>query len=797
MKKQFLSFVALLIISAQLVGQIPSGYYNGAEGKTGAELKTALYNIIKGHTDKGYNYLYTMYTTTDNLPTNKVWDMYSIKADGTADYFYNHSSSDQCGTYNSEADCYNREHTFCDSWLGAASPQRSDAHHIIPTDGYVNNRRSSFPHGKVLSVSWTSSNGSKLGSSDPATGYSGTVFEPIDEFKGDFARMYFYVATRYEDKIAGWVNNGSASLILAGNSYPAYKTWFLNLMLQWHSQDPVSAKEINRNNAIYSYQHNRNPFIDNPDFAELIWEPQSIPVVFTSTPNTSVKIDVPYLYNVTAVASGEETINLSCIEKPTWLTFTVTGNGTATLGGTPTTENLGSHRVELRAQTTENTISQVFYILVYSETASQEYVETFENIPANSSTYSARSWVGDNSISWTATNARTDQTIDTRAICLGQTAGSYVLSQELTNGCSQISFKHQQKFTGSGGTITLYINDIQIGDPISVSTNVQEATFSDIATTGNFTIKLVSNGASRIAIDNLSWNTANENLPPSITSVTQAPQALHVGQAVTIIAEITNDDGSPVVELIWGDSPENMTNTTVMTEDEGLYFSSIFAPTEFSQLSYTITATDNGGLTASSLIYSTEILPNNFPVINSVEILPIEPTNVETVMVKSSVSDEDNDILSVQVLWGLSSSELSNSIDLSLVEEYFEGNIPTNPVGSTVYYRVTANDGKGGIAESDLFYYIVSQGTGFGSNTANLISVYPNPAKETLNVSLAHSGVSTYHITDISGRIVLQGNINHPAAAGIINLNGVSNGIYFLQVVGQYKSSVVKFVIGK
>jgi endonuclease I len=269
-----LSFLLPLffILSVSVFAQIPAGYYSAAVGKTGAALKTQLSSIITaGAVDKGYDFLYTIYKTSDNLPNGKVWDMYSLKSDGTANYYYDHGG-DKCGSYSNEGSCYNREHTFCDSWLGNASPQRSDAHHLIPTDGYVNNRRSSFPHGKVGSASWTSSNGSKLGSSDASTGYSGTVFEPIDEFKGDFARMYFYVATRYESKIGGWANNGSAGEILAGNSYPAYKAWFYNLMLKWNAQDPVSQKEIDRNNAIYTnFQHNRNPFIDHPEFAEYIW----------------------------------------------------------------------------------------------------------------------------------------------------------------------------------------------------------------------------------------------------------------------------------------------------------------------------------------------------------------------------------------------------------------------------------------------------------------------------------------------------------------------------------------------
>lgn len=261
----------LLSVVFTLSATIPTGYYNSVEGSTSAALKTQLASIISaGAVDKGYDGLYTIYQTSDNLPNGKVWDMYSVKADGTANYYFTHNS-DKCGSYSGEGDCYNREHTFCDSWLGKASPQRSDAHHLIPTDGYVNNQRSSFPHGKVGSASWTSSNGSKLGSSAASTGYSGTVFEPIDEFKGDFARMYFYVATRYESKIAGWVGNGSAGEILAGNAYPAYKTWFYTLMLQWNAQDPVSAKEIARNEAIYTVQKNRNPYIDHPELADYIW----------------------------------------------------------------------------------------------------------------------------------------------------------------------------------------------------------------------------------------------------------------------------------------------------------------------------------------------------------------------------------------------------------------------------------------------------------------------------------------------------------------------------------------------
>jgi endonuclease I len=330
MKKTFF-FQFFLLLALSLAAQIPTGYYSAAEGKTEAALKSQLATIISAnYDDNGYDGLYNIYKTSDNLPNGKVWDMYSVKADGTANYYFSHGSA-TCGSYGGEGDCYNREHTFCDSWLGNATPQRSDAHHLIPTDGYVNNRRSSFPHGKVKTASWTSTNGSKLGTSDPATGYSGTVFEPIDEYKGDFARMYFYVATRYESKIGGWANNGSANQILAGNAYPAYKSWFYTLMLAWNSLDPVSTKEINRNNVIYGFQNNRNPYIDYPDLAEFVWGNKK------GQPWSSTNTNSPYLSlptNGSVVDFGKTAYQQAQSTSVTIKANNLTSNLTATIGGT-------------------------------------------------------------------------------------------------------------------------------------------------------------------------------------------------------------------------------------------------------------------------------------------------------------------------------------------------------------------------------------------------------------------------------------------------------------------------------
>lgn len=262
--------VALLLHTFAAFAQPPAGYYDGASGLSGEALKTALHNIIDDHTVKSYDYLWTAFQTTDDKTNGKVWDMYSDVPGGTPPYEYIFGTN-QCGTYNSENDCYNREHSIPASWFNDASPMYTDLFHLVPTDGYVNNRRSNYPFGEVGSASWTSLNGSKLGTSD-YPGYSGTVFEPIDEYKGDFARNYFYMATRYEDVIDEWYTNSTeANAVLQNNSFPVFETWFLNLLGEWHTEDPVSTKETDRNNAVYAVQNNRNPFIDHPEYVYDIW----------------------------------------------------------------------------------------------------------------------------------------------------------------------------------------------------------------------------------------------------------------------------------------------------------------------------------------------------------------------------------------------------------------------------------------------------------------------------------------------------------------------------------------------
>ena len=261
MKKTLLLTVALLMALTTAWAQGPNGtgtYYKGADGLKGAALKTKLSNIISTNvTVISYKGLYDAYKKTDTRPDGYVRDWYSNITN------YRHGI-DNKGNYSKEGDMYNREHSVPQSWFGDGNI-KSDIVHVLPTDGYVNNRRSNFPFGEVNNATYQSNNGySKLGSCKTA-GYSGTVFEPNDEIKGDIARIYFYMITRYESSCGGWGND------VFTNTYPGLNTWVLNMMMRWSKNDPVDEREIQRNNAVYEVQGNRNPYVDYPGLEEYTW----------------------------------------------------------------------------------------------------------------------------------------------------------------------------------------------------------------------------------------------------------------------------------------------------------------------------------------------------------------------------------------------------------------------------------------------------------------------------------------------------------------------------------------------
>lgn len=261
---QSLFVILFLCISSALTAQVPSDYYANAEGKRGAELKTALFEIIKNPQVASYADLWELFQLTDSKKNNIVWDIYSDDPENGAEYHFDFSKY-RCGSYRKEGDCYNREHTLPKSWFNESKELDSDLFHIYPTDGYVNNRRGNLPFGEVGITFWESSNGSKIGQNTFGD-YTQTIFEPIDAYKGDIARTFFYLVTAYEDMVPRWQSDQ-----VGGSPFPGFRNWSLLLMLKWHREDPVSIKEVRRNEEIYKIQKNRNPYIDYPELIEYVW----------------------------------------------------------------------------------------------------------------------------------------------------------------------------------------------------------------------------------------------------------------------------------------------------------------------------------------------------------------------------------------------------------------------------------------------------------------------------------------------------------------------------------------------
>lgn len=246
------------------VAAIPDGYYDAVDGKTNADnILTALCGIIDDHHVIAYSGLEPYYEQTD-FYADTLWDMYSTCRFTMADA--NVPQKAVC-------DGWNKEHVCCQSWLGSG-PMVSDLFNVYPTDARVNNIRSNIPYGEVSGVNGTGitkdpdhhAMGKK--GANTFSGYSGTAFEPHDDYKGDFARTFMYMVARYQNNILNASAEGKVMFVSGKTNFTDYAK---NLLMKWHRADPVSQKEIDRNQAVYGIQNNRNPFIDYPELAEYIW----------------------------------------------------------------------------------------------------------------------------------------------------------------------------------------------------------------------------------------------------------------------------------------------------------------------------------------------------------------------------------------------------------------------------------------------------------------------------------------------------------------------------------------------
>ena len=324
-RKKLLTAVTLLCLSLAIgFAQGPNGsntYYQVADGKKGAALKTALHNKIK-ISSAGWSYdgLKEAYKTTDTRADGYLRDWYSNATSYTP-------GSDCAGSYKVEGDGYNREHLVPQSWFEKASPMKSDIWHVVPSDAKINGERGDKPLGEVGSSYTQSTNGySKWGMARSGLGYTGQVFEPNDEVKGDIARAYFYMVTCYENKISNWNSSANASYVFDGNTYPGLTQWCLDMMMRWSELDPVDDIEIARNNVIAAKQ-NRNPFIDYPGLEDYIWgEWQDVEFSYDNyvSPYEGA-VSTPTFSLAGGTYTTEQTVTISCSTSGATIYYTTDG----------------------------------------------------------------------------------------------------------------------------------------------------------------------------------------------------------------------------------------------------------------------------------------------------------------------------------------------------------------------------------------------------------------------------------------------------------------------------------------
>ena len=255
-----------VLVEGEWPGEPDPCPYEALEGLTSKELRESLHEDISQHTVLDYRQIRGDQAKVDVRADGKIWDMYSGYDFNLSDYCYDVDVT--------EGECYNREHMLPKSWWGysqeneANDPMYTDLHHIISVDAMANEMRSAWVYDEVTNAAWTNNLGSKKGSS--ATWSGETAFEPVDEYKGDVARVYFYMLTCYMDK--DFTQGGKGYRYFSySNGVCDFQSKSLALMLKWHRQDPVSDKEVTRNAKVADLQGNENPFVVEPNLVEYIW----------------------------------------------------------------------------------------------------------------------------------------------------------------------------------------------------------------------------------------------------------------------------------------------------------------------------------------------------------------------------------------------------------------------------------------------------------------------------------------------------------------------------------------------
>ena len=714
-----ISLVLMILISMQVTAAVPSGYYNNAQNKSDQALMSALHQIIKGHTKRSYDQLKTDFKTTD-CNGNIIIDRYS-----DSQFTY---GTDFCGTYNGVGDCYNREHSIPNSWWGGSSSDTAytDLHHLIPTDGWVNSERGNYPFGDCA-------NGTPKGIGKRGTctfsGYNSTVFEVADEYKGDFARMYFYFAVRYMTRISSYTS-GLGNVVFTSGNYKCLTTWAINQLLEWHRNDPVSTLETTRNDAVYGLQRNRNPFVDYPELVEYIWgnmqgnawnsgsTPTPTPTLTSPTNGSTVNVGtntgngVSKAINVsgsnltkalTVSVSGTgftvSPTSITAANANAGTTITVTYNGTAT--NATGTLTISSSEVSSTVNLTASYNSGV------GPTPGDEVVETWEGCTVGG--YWTQEVQGA-AFKWYFSNAglyarTSDHWNGSLGCCFGKNADSYIqMSEDVTGGASKLTFYAAKYGSDANPTMKILYSTDGGSTWTEMATCALNGTWQqysyDLNVTGNVRFKFQQTAGVRLNIDDIAiTSNAGTVTNPQITAPVN-------GSTVNVGTIAANQNSVSKVITIKGSDLTKALNVSVSGTGFSVTPSTISAANANNGTSVTVTYTSStagnatGTLTISSSEVSTTVnLTANKIAMPTISISPINAMeaeqNEESTIVQGTVTADNNDesiVLSV----------MEGNFEISLNRVNWAQSITLDASGETFYVRLantnTAGDYYGSLS---------------------------------------------------------------------------------------------------
>lgn len=705
-----LMLTAALVMALQAMAAAPSTYYNNALGKSDQSLMSSLHNIVNGHYMVYYQNLWDKFKTTDCNGTTII-DRYSA-----SQYTY---KDDQCGSYSSVGDCYNREHSVPNSWWGAdQDTMYSDLFHIYPVDGWVNGQRGNHPLGDCAGGTPTGTG--KLGTCTHS-GYTGTVFEVADEYKGDFARTYFYMVVRYMDRVGSWTQSGG-NVVFTNSSYKHLTPWAISQLLEWHRNDPVSSLESARNEAVYGIQHNRNPFIDHPELAEYLWgnmtgaawsgSASSTPVI--SSPANGSTINV-------GTNSGDgvsRTITVKGVYLTKAVTVAVTGTGftvtpstltaaavnagttvTVTYSGTATNAT-GRMTISSSEVNNSTTLTATYNTGGGGGEGATTVVETWEGCTSYGN-YN-NTFIQGHAFAWNTSDvgiwSGDTHCNDALSCRFGKTASSSIaMAEDYADGASQISF-YAANWSSTETTPTLQVlystnggSSWTAAGTCSPSTTWQQYIFN-VNVTGNVRVKIKQTAGARLNIDDIAITSNTGTVAqPELTSPVNGTM-VNVGTiaaGATSVSKTITVKGQNLTKAV----AVTVTGTGFTVTPATLTAAAVNAGTTV-KVTYSATVAGEaiGRLTISSSEVNTSV--NLLAIKEATPVITISPVDrIEASLggvspiVSATVTAEDNDeAITLSVGAGF---------QISLNKVAWRSEITLDPEGEVFYVRLSSTASAG------------------------------------------------------------------------------------------------------